>query len=100
MKKWKRMLGFLMTVVLMGPFLWPVSASAAEIEERGISVPSGIEYSDLEGEITAFINQRKIGMASLSLAAYMVETVSGEDFCDYVHEHIFEPLCINYLLSK
>jgi len=70
MKKWKRMLGLLMTVVLMGPFLWPVSASAAEIEASGSSVPSGIEYSELEGKITEFLNQRKSGMASVSLAVF------------------------------
>lgn len=70
MKKWKRLPGFLMTVVLMGSFLWPVSANAAEIKENGTSVPSGIEYSELEGDITEFINQRKSGMASLSLAVF------------------------------
>ncbi|WP_050739808.1 serine hydrolase domain-containing protein [Acetobacterium bakii] len=70
MKKWKRMLGFIMTVVLMGSVLFPISASAAAIEEGGISVPSGIEYSELEGEITEFINQRKSGMASVSLAVF------------------------------
>ncbi len=27
-----------------------------------------------------------------ALAAYVLECVSGEDFCEYVHRHIFEPL--------
>jgi signal transduction histidine kinase len=27
-----------------------------------------------------------------SLAAYIVESITGEDFCHYVHKHIFEPL--------
>lgn len=27
-----------------------------------------------------------------SLAAYIVECITGEDFCDYVHENIFAPL--------
>lgn len=70
MKKWKQMIGFLMVVVIMGSILWPISARANEIKEPGIRVPSGIAYSDLEGEITEFINQRKSGMASVSLAVF------------------------------
>lgn len=38
------------------------------------------------GEVEAYSNW------GASLAAYIVERVSGEDYCDYVHAHIFEPL--------
>lgn len=38
------------------------------------------------GENTAYSNW------STALAAYIVECVSGEDYVDYVHKHIFEPL--------
>lgn len=38
------------------------------------------------GEITAYSNW------STALAGYVVEQISGQDFVEYVHEHIFEPL--------
>jgi CubicO group peptidase (beta-lactamase class C family) len=38
------------------------------------------------GTVTAYSNW------GTSLAAYIVERITGEDFCDYVHQHIFEPL--------
>ena len=38
------------------------------------------------GEYTAYSNW------GTALAAYIVECVSGEDYVDYVHQHIFEPL--------
>lgn len=38
------------------------------------------------GTVTAYSNW------GVALAAYIVEQISGEDFDDYVHHHIFEPL--------
>ena len=38
------------------------------------------------GEITAYSNWGN------ALAAYVVQCISGEDYADYVHHHIFEPL--------
>lgn len=38
------------------------------------------------GEYTAYSNW------GTALAAYIVECISGEDYVDYVHKHIFEPL--------
>lgn len=38
------------------------------------------------GTITAYSNW------GVALAAYIVEQISGENFDDYVHQHIFEPL--------
>ncbi len=38
------------------------------------------------GEVTAYSNWGS------SLAAYVVERVAGQDYCDYIHEHIFAPL--------
>ncbi|MDO5690700.1 MAG: serine hydrolase domain-containing protein [Tissierellia bacterium] len=40
----------------------------------------------MPGEFTAYSNW------GTALAAFIVERVSGEDFADYVHNHIFEPL--------
>ena len=39
--------------------------------------------------ITAYSNW------GVSLAAYIVERISGQSFADYVHEHIFKPLGMN-----
>ena len=41
------------------------------------------------GTVTAYSNW------GVALAGYIVECVSGESFCDYVHENIFEPLGMN-----
>lgn len=41
------------------------------------------------GTVTAYSNW------GVALAGYIVERVSGESFCDYVHENIFEPLGMN-----
>lgn len=38
------------------------------------------------GEIMAYSNY------GAALAAYIVENVSGQDYADYVHEHVFQPL--------
>lgn len=38
------------------------------------------------GTVTAYSNW------GVALAAYIVECVSGQDFCEYVHQHIFMPL--------
>ena len=38
------------------------------------------------GEVTAYSNY------GAAVAGYVIECVSGMDYCDYVHQHIFEPL--------
>lgn len=38
------------------------------------------------GEIAAYSNY------GAALAGYIIERITGQDFCDYVHENIFEPL--------
>ncbi len=38
------------------------------------------------GKISAYSNY------GAAVAGYVIECVSGQDFCGYVHEHIFEPL--------
>lgn len=38
------------------------------------------------GTVTAYSNW------GVALAAYIVERISGQSFCDYVHQNIFEPL--------
>ena len=38
------------------------------------------------GEVTAYSNY------GAGVAGYVIECITGESFCDYVHEHIFEPL--------
>lgn len=70
MKKYKQLVVFLIMIVLIGAILGPITARASEIRETENRVPSGIEYSELNDEITKFINQRKSGMASVSLAVF------------------------------
>ncbi|MCH5206322.1 MAG: beta-lactamase family protein [Oscillospiraceae bacterium] len=38
------------------------------------------------GEVAAYSNY------GAALAGYIIERITGQDFCDYVHENIFEPL--------
>ena len=38
------------------------------------------------GEIVAYSNY------GAGVAGYVIECITGQDYCDYVHEHIFEPL--------
>lgn len=38
------------------------------------------------GEVSAYSNY------GAAVAGYVIECITGESFCDYVHEHIFEPL--------
>lgn len=38
------------------------------------------------GEVSSYSNW------GAALAAYVIECIVGQDFCEYVHEHIFEPL--------
>ncbi len=38
------------------------------------------------GEVSAYSNY------GAAVAGYIVECITGQDFCEYVHEHIFEPL--------
>ncbi len=38
------------------------------------------------GEIVAYSNY------GAAVAGYVIECITGQDYCDYVHEHIFEPL--------
>ena len=42
------------------------------------------------GTVTSYSNY------STALAGYIVERISGQDFADYVHEHIFQPLGMNH----
>ncbi|MDE6594832.1 MAG: beta-lactamase family protein [Oscillospiraceae bacterium] len=56
-------------------------------------LPLGEELKAIEpaqihrpGEVTAYSNY------GAAVAAYVIECVTGQDYCDYVHEHIFEPL--------
>ncbi|MDE5577020.1 MAG: beta-lactamase family protein, partial [Oscillospiraceae bacterium] len=56
-------------------------------------LPLGEELKAIEpaqihrpGEVTAYSNY---GAAA---AAYVIECITGQDYCEYVHEHIFEPL--------
>lgn len=42
------------------------------------------------GEVTAYSNW------GASLAAYIVECISGMDYCEYVHAHILEPLGLEH----
>jgi len=42
------------------------------------------------GEVTAYSNY------GAALAGYVVECVSGKDYCDYVHENILEPLGMSH----
>lgn len=48
-----------------------------EIEPTQINKP---------GEVIAYSNY------GAAVAGYVIECITGQDFCDYVHEHIFEPL--------
>lgn len=56
-----------------------------------VSLEEALKYDQPEqvfepDTVTAYSNW------GVALAGYIVERVSGEDFTDYVHEHIFEPL--------
>lgn len=42
------------------------------------------------GAVTAYSNY------GASVAGYVIECVTGQDYCEYVHEHIFEPLGMEY----
>lgn len=42
------------------------------------------------GEVVAYSNY------GAAVAGYVIECVSGQDYCDYVHENIFEPLGMEY----
>ena len=60
-------------------------------EETGLTIEESLatnqpEQSYEPGTMTAYSN------FSASLAAYIVERISGQDFSAYVHEHIFQPL--------
>ncbi|MCR5718711.1 MAG: beta-lactamase family protein [Oscillospiraceae bacterium] len=55
----------------------PLKAELQAIEPAQISRP---------GEVVAYSNY------GAAVAGYVIECVSGQDYCDYVHEHIFEPL--------
>ena len=56
-------------------------------------LPLGEELQAIEpaqihrpGEITAYSNY------GAAVAGYVIECITGQDYCEYVHEHIFEPL--------
>ncbi|MCY7028484.1 serine hydrolase domain-containing protein [Streptococcus sanguinis] len=60
-------------------------------EDKGLSIEEILAVNQPEqsyepGTMTAYSN------FSASLAAYIVERISGQDFSAYVHEHIFQPL--------
>jgi len=46
------------------------------------------------GTVTSYSNY------STALAGYIVERISGQDFADYVHEHIFQPLGMKHTALK
>lgn len=56
-------------------------------------LPLGEELQAIEpaqvhrpGEVVAYSNY------GAAVAGYVIECVAGQDYCEYVHEHIFEPL--------
>lgn len=56
-------------------------------------LPLGEELQAIEpaqvhrpGEVAAYSNY------GAAVAGYVIECVTGQDYCEYVHEHIFEPL--------
>lgn len=46
------------------------------------------------GEVVAYSNY------GAAVAGYVVECITGQDFCDYVHENIFEPLGMEHTALK
>lgn len=58
-----------------------------EIQSLGEELQA-IEPAQLHrpGEVAAYSNY------GAAVAGYVIECVSGQDYCDYVHEHIFAPL--------
>ena len=55
----------------------PLGQALQEIEPAQINRP---------GEVVAYSNY------GAAVAGYVVECITGQDYCAYVHEHIFEPL--------
>lgn len=55
----------------------PLGEALREIEPAQINPP---------GEAVAYSNY------GAAVAGYVIECVTGQDYCEYVHEHIFEPL--------
>lgn len=68
----------------------PAQALSLEDYLREVQPPQ----IDAPGTVTAYSNW------GTALAAYIVQRVSGEDFADYVHGHIFEPLGMKHSLIR
>lgn len=61
--------------------------------DEDVILPLGEELQVIEpaqihrpGEVAAYSNY------GAAVAGYVIECVTGQDYCEYVHEHIFEPL--------
>ena len=65
----------------------PVDESYLSLEQALLQDPPPQIFEP--DTITAYSNW------GVALAGYIVERISGESFCDYVHQHIFAPLNMN-----
>ena len=72
---------------------WQETTKAIQVKDEKDIKPLGEALKEIEpaqvfrpGEITAYSNY------GAAVAGYVVECITGEDFCDYVHENIFDVL--------
>lgn len=72
---------------------WQETTFPIEVEDADEILPLGEALQKIEpaqinrpGEVTAYSNY------GAAVAGYVIECVSGQDYCEYVHENIFEPL--------
>lgn len=89
MKTITKTISFLMIIITIGLYSQPLAVYGATQSEkktiRGFSTPSGIEYVNLEEEITQYIDERKSGTASVSLAVFQNQVTLYETYYGYAN---------------
>ncbi|MGN1137388.1 MAG: serine hydrolase domain-containing protein [Oscillospiraceae bacterium] len=72
---------------------WQETTFPIEVDDVNDVLPLGEALQQIEpaqihrpGEVTAYSNY------GAAVAGYVIECITGQDYCEYVHENIFEPL--------